>query len=71
VIGRVKDLLHAGNDLLEVELASGGQQPLLIPFVQAIVPSVHLDEGWIGITPPQGLLELADPREPSEPPARS
>jgi len=35
------------------------------------VPSVHLDEGWIGITPPQGLLELADPREPSEPPARS
>ncbi len=65
VIGRVKDLLHAGNDLLEVELASGGQQPLLIPFVQAIVPSVHLDEGWIGITPPPGLLELADPREPS------
>jgi 16S rRNA processing protein RimM len=54
-----------------VELASGGQQPLLIPFVQAIVPSVHLEEGWIGITPPPGLLELADPREPSDPPPRS
>ena len=61
----------AGNDLLEVELDSGGQQPLLIPFVQAIVPSVHLEEGWIGITPPPGLLELADPRERSDPPPRS
>jgi 16S rRNA processing protein RimM len=26
--------------------------------VTAIVPEVHLEEGWIGITPPPGLLEL-------------
>jgi 16S rRNA processing protein RimM len=56
-IGRVLDLLHAGNDLLEVELQEGGA-PLLIPFVEAIVPRVELAEGWIGITPPPGLLEL-------------
>jgi 16S rRNA processing protein RimM len=56
-IGTVKDLLHAGNDLLEVELQGGGA-PLWIPFVEAIVPRVELAEGWIGITPPPGLLEL-------------
>ncbi len=95
VIGRVTDLLHAGNDLLEVELAAGpgvsaaapadpapgsgppdptgaagaaGQPPaaekparprrILIPFVEPIVPDVHLAEGWLGITPPPGLLEI-------------
>ena len=58
-IGRGKDLIHAGNDLLEVELLESGRS-LLIPFVQAIVPRVELAEGWIGITPPPGLLELAD-----------
>jgi 16S rRNA processing protein RimM len=56
-IGTVKDLIHAGNDLLEVELEGGGA-PLWIPFVEAIVPRVELAEGWIGITPPPGLLEL-------------
>ena len=56
-IGTVKDLIHAGNDLLEVEPASGGT-PLWIPFVEAIVPEVQLEAGWIGITPPPGLLDL-------------
>ena len=56
-IGRVIDLLHAGNDLLEVEV-QGHQTPLWIPFVEAIVPRVELADGWIGITPPPGLLEL-------------
>jgi 16S rRNA processing protein RimM len=68
-IGRVVDLIHGGNDLLAVELApaesppaTGGQpatgRRVLIPFVEAIVPIVKLQEGWIGITPPPGLLEL-------------
>jgi len=56
-IGIVRDLIHGGNDLLEVEL-SEGQRRVLIPFVEAIVPEVHLDEGWIGLTPPPGLLDL-------------
>ena len=67
-IGRVTDLLHAGNDLLEVELAAapGIGEPaeqtkprrILIPFVEPIVPEVHLAQGWLGITPPPGLLEI-------------
>jgi 16S rRNA processing protein RimM len=85
-IGRVTDLLHAGNDLLEVELTQpliqaepaaqtltpeqtlpaepakpqGKPKPrrILIPFVEPIVPEVHLAEGWLGITPPPGLLEI-------------
>jgi 16S rRNA processing protein RimM len=57
VIGRVTDLIHAGNDLLEITL-DGDQRTVLIPFVEAIVPEVHPDQGWIGLTPPPGLLEL-------------
>ncbi len=58
-IGQVTDLLHAGNDLLEVELtAERGGRRLLVPFVTAIVPRVELAEGWVGLTPPPGLLEL-------------
>ncbi len=59
VIGRVSDLIHAGNDLLEVELAEGGRR-LLVPFVAAIVPRVELAQGWLSLTPPPGLLELAE-----------
>lgn len=58
-IGQVQDLLHAGNDLLEVQL-SGKKQPLWIPFVDSIVPRVELEEGGLA-SPPPGLLELADP----------
>jgi 16S rRNA processing protein RimM len=58
-IGTVRDLIHAGNDLLEVTLnAEHGDRVILIPFVTAIVPTVELEEGWIGITPPPGLLDL-------------
>lgn len=58
-IGVVRDLLHAGNDLLEVELnAAHANRTVLIPFVAAIVPEVRLQEGWVGLTPPAGLLEL-------------
>lgn len=56
-IGTVTDLLHGGNDLLEIALSDGGRR-LLIPFVEAIVPEVHPQQGWIGLTPPPGLLEL-------------
>jgi len=69
-IGRVVDLIHGGNDLLAVDLApapsgapASGEKPaqgrrVLIPFVEAIVPLVNLQEGWIGLTPPPGLLDL-------------
>ena len=55
-IGTVSNLISGGNDLLELNTAEG--RKLLIPFVEAIVPEVHLNEGWLLITPPPGLLEL-------------
>ena len=55
-IGTVSDLISGGNDLLEVTTTDG--RKLLIPFVEAIVPEVHLDNGWLLLTPPPGLLEL-------------
>jgi len=59
VVGTVTDLIHAGNDLLEIVPIDAPQGPRrLIPFVEAIVPEVHLDQGWLGLTPPPGLLEL-------------
>ena len=57
VLGSVTDLIHAGNDLLEIALQESDRR-LLIPFVEAIVPEVHPDQGWIGLTPPPGLLDL-------------
>ncbi len=56
VIGTVTNLTTAGNDLLEVQLLVG--RKVLIPFVHAIVPIVNINEGWLMITPPPGLLEL-------------
>ncbi len=55
-IGTVSDLISGGNDLLEIKLKDG--KTVLVPFVEAIVPDVHLEEGWLLLTPPPGLLEL-------------
>ena len=55
-IGTVSDLISGGNDLLEITTTDG--RKLLIPFVEAIVPEVKLEEGWLLLTPPPGLLEL-------------
>jgi len=55
-IGRVTNLTHAGNDLLEVKLSTG--KKVLIPFVKEIVPEININEGWLLISPPPGLLEL-------------
>ena len=56
MIGLVSDLISGGNDLLEVTRTDG--RKLLIPFVEAIVPEIHLEEGWLLLTPPPGLLDL-------------
>ncbi|NEP19430.1 MAG: ribosome maturation factor RimM [Leptolyngbya sp. SIO4C1] len=57
-VGTVVDLYSAGNDLLLVELAaqSDAPQTVLIPFVEAIVPTVDLANGRVEIDPPAGLL---------------
>ena len=55
-IGRVTDLISGGNDLLELQLSDGRR--VLVPFVEAIVPRVVTEEGWLLLTPPPGLLDL-------------
>jgi 16S rRNA processing protein RimM len=55
-IGTVQNIFSAGNDLLEVA-RDGDQKPVLIPFVEAIVPVVDMSQGRIEITPPAGLID--------------
>ena len=55
-IGTVTDLISGGNDLLEIELTDG--RTVLVPFVDAIVPDVEPEAGWLRLTPPPGLLDL-------------
>jgi len=55
-LGTVTDLISGGNDLLEITTTD--DRKLLIPFVEAIVPKVQLEGGWLLLTPPPGLLEL-------------
>ena len=55
-LGKVTDLIRGGNDLLEITTTD--DRKLLIPFVEAIVPEVRLEGGWLLLTPPPGLLEL-------------
>lgn len=59
-IGTVTDVFSAGNDLLEVEYAPNyphQSATVLIPFVEAIVPVVDIQQKRIEITPPAGLIE--------------
>ena len=53
-VGVVNDVLHLGQDLLEVRRPGAGD--ILVPFVKAIVPDVDLAAGRIRIDPPPGLL---------------
>ncbi len=45
------------HDLLAVSTQSG---EVLVPFVQAFVPTVDLDGGYVEVTPPGGLFEELD-----------
>ena len=55
-VGTVTDLISGGNDLLEIKRSDGST--VLIPFVEKIVPEVHLNDGWLLLTPPPGLMDL-------------
>ena len=57
-IGTVSNLISGGNDLLEIELNSG--KMVIIPFVEAIVPEVQLEEGWLLLTTPPGCWSWAE-----------
>ncbi|WP_406231537.1 ribosome maturation factor RimM [Nocardia sp. NBC_01009] len=57
VVGKVTEVLHsAAGELLSVRAAEDGRE-ILIPFVNAIVPTVSLADGLVVIDPPEGLLD--------------
>ncbi|MEM6373373.1 MAG: ribosome maturation factor RimM [Pseudomonadota bacterium] len=55
-LGRVKSVQnHGAGDLLEVQL-EGQSATVLVPFTQAVVPTVDLGAGRIVADPPEGLF---------------
>ncbi len=55
LLGRVAEVQHfPAQDLLAVDTPNG---TVLVPFVEAIVPSVDLEAGVVTVTPPAGLFE--------------
>ena len=57
IIGKVLNLENEKNNLLVIEL-SKNQKKVLIPFVKEIVPLVDIENNFLIINPPKGLLEL-------------
>jgi 16S rRNA processing protein RimM len=54
VIGRVISVLHLPQqDLLELDTSPGSR---LIPFVEALIPEIDLERGWLRIADVPGLL---------------
>jgi len=56
-IGKVVNLENEKNNLLIIELFND-QKKVLIPFVKEIVPVVDIENNFIIIKPPKGLLDL-------------
>lgn len=60
-LGTVAEVQHfPAQDLLAVKTAGG---TVLVPFVEAIVPSVDLEAGVLVVTPPEGLFEEIETAE--------
>jgi 16S rRNA processing protein RimM len=56
-VGEIVRVDHGpGADMLIVARPDGRQS--LVPFVGAIVPTVDVNDGYVVITPPDGLLDL-------------
>ncbi|TQM14519.1 16S rRNA processing protein RimM [Pseudonocardia kunmingensis] len=59
VAGTVREVVHGPGGELLVLARPGGGPDILVPFVQAIVPTVDLAGGRLVLTPPEGLLDPA------------
>ncbi|MEV6065673.1 ribosome maturation factor RimM [Nocardia sp. NPDC052001] len=62
VVGKVREVLHsAAGELLSITAAEGFPGPagreILVPFVNAMVPTVSIADSLIVIDPPEGLLD--------------
>ncbi|WP_194814643.1 ribosome maturation factor RimM [Nocardia sp. XZ_19_385] len=57
LVGTVTEVLHsAAGELLSVKAAEDNRE-ILIPFVNAIVPTVSIADKLVVIDPPEGLLD--------------
>jgi 16S rRNA processing protein RimM len=55
VVGQVTSILHLPQqDLIEIDTRHGGR---LIPFVEALIPEVDLEGGWLRIADVPGLID--------------
>jgi 16S rRNA processing protein RimM len=67
VVGKVTALnTMPVQDLLMVTTPDGAE--ILVPFVEQIVPEVNIEEGYILLTPPDGLFELNSEDTPAAEP---
>lgn len=58
VVGRVVRVEHLpAQDLLIVKPSTVGKDEVMVPFVEAIVPTVDVAAGRVIVTPPAGLFE--------------
>ena len=57
IIGKVINLENEKNNLLVIEIFENNKK-VLIPFVKEIVPLIDIDNNFLIINPPKGLLEL-------------
>ncbi|MET1089136.1 MAG: ribosome maturation factor RimM [Arthrobacter sp.] len=57
VVGKIAALNTMPVQDLLVVTTPGGEE-VLIPFVEQIVPEVNIEEGFVLLTPPDGLFEL-------------
>lgn len=58
-IGKVVDVLDGAQSLLKIRLnnpVDDDNKTALVPFVEALVPEVDVDEGYLTIDPPGGLI---------------
>lgn len=57
VIGRVVRIDHLPAQDLLIVRPTGSDAEIMVPFVEAIVPTVDIEAGRVIVTPPAGLFE--------------
>ena len=70
VVGRVVRIEHMpAQDLLIVRPLGSDSEEIMVPFVEAIVPTVDIEAGRVIVTPPAGLFEELPDAASDEQPA--
>jgi ribosomal 30S subunit maturation factor RimM len=58
LVGTISDVVGANAELLEItKIDSTGEEPVLVPFVQSLVPTVDLKAGRVEVVDLPGLLD--------------